>query len=179
MQTDLNAFTSNACAYIAGWVLFSMSKNPKACSECLLALQSSPEDPLPDNQKHLIDIRNNGGLKTPSASMFKVCSAAEKVVKLNEARYGSKPPTTNIRQRMVIEAKSSLLSDTGNLFPSLNPHLNDLESDTENHYTQLIDQILNKYITLKLHFYTAKITESSIGVPIRSHFTKLILFKHQ
>ena len=53
------------------------------------------------------DIRNNRDLKTSSASMSKVLSAVEKLVRLNEARYGSKPTVTNIRQRMV---KSSLIS---------------------------------------------------------------------
>ena len=50
MQTDLNGFTSIACAHIAVWVLFPKRKYPKS----LLALQRNPKDPLPENWKHLI-----------------------------------------------------------------------------------------------------------------------------
>ena len=50
MQTDMNCFTSNACAHIAVWVLFPMGIYPK----CLPALQRNPKDPLPDNRKYLI-----------------------------------------------------------------------------------------------------------------------------
>ena len=43
------------------------------------------------------DIRNDRDLKTSSASMSKVSSAVEKVVRLNEAKYSSKLTVTNIR----------------------------------------------------------------------------------
>lgn len=176
-STTLTSFAANSAAYIAGYVIRSLSKQPNKCDDCLSLLRNSEADPLDAESARLIRLRDNGGLVTPSGSMHKVCVAAEKAIVLMKAKYGDEPPTSGVRQRLVRDTKLSLINKP--LFSNIDEHLADQETSINNHFTTLLDKILNSYITIKLHLFTSRITEKSVGVPIRAKLSKLILFKHQ
>ena len=52
------------------------------CAECVGVLLDSEDDPLDNDVRRLITLRNKGGLKIPSKSVHRVCKLTEQEIKL-------------------------------------------------------------------------------------------------
>lgn len=67
-------FKKRYLCYIAGYVCHKMKVT---CGVCQAALLDSPEDPLEKQFARLIQMKNRGGLKTPSKRVFQIVQKAE------------------------------------------------------------------------------------------------------
>lgn len=133
------------------------------CPECIDMLLSQDEASL------LIYIRNNGGLIVPSQLVRHMLECCEHVFRME----------TRTTERAVLEHI---------LIKSVRKFMERHEEDvlqTEHycsepqHVIALIRETMRKYILLRLHELSRRITERSQKVYMRSKLTKQILFLNQ
>lgn len=168
--TKLSPFVTNILSYIAGWIVRRLSATI-GCGDCLSALVETAGP----KSNSLLEIKNNGGLVTPSASVVKVVEHAEKVLRSsadfhhvsNQDQWGN-----------VLEAKV-LENLPDNLFCDLSQHFRDTLYGIDNHYTDLVRNICRAFLKLR-RFHAISLTNRTLQrSSVRQSLTKTILFKNQ
>ena len=126
---------------------------------------------------------NNGGLKIPSESVYKIIEYAEKVFKSFVCKHGSQISTEkNIKQRMILNVCNYFIMNSSHrVFEDHETVLvkGDLE---EEHRSKLIKLTAERYFKLRFFTYGKRYNKSVVAKGQQSdrhHLTKLILFKNQ
>ena len=134
-------FCEATCAYIAGFIVRSVSKSLK-CQECTESLYYSDQDRL--DFMALINIHNRGGLVYPSRNVFELVKLSETFIRKNvhQISIGQK----YLRQKLEI----SIIKSSGHLFSNLNKHDLDHFTDEILHSLLLRKLIIRKYIDLRM-----------------------------
>ncbi|CAI6353747.1 unnamed protein product [Macrosiphum euphorbiae] len=116
----------------------------------------------------LIDIKNRGGLIKPSIDVIQICKLTEKtfVSRINQVPKHLGDPINYL----IVKTMSNI--NIKKLFNCLNEHILS-QSPINNH----VLQIIKKYIVIRLHHHNKELSQPKLR--IRSHLTKVILFKHQ
>lgn len=190
---SLSSYKEAILGYIAGFVVKKII-NRITCTECAraLLLKSKKSSSVHDhNYSHfqtttslsLISLKNRGGLVLPSNGVTKIIFASERAfqVLIHETRSKKQKISSrrNLKTIMVHLINQELAEKS--LFPELNEHDVDHEAITEDlHSSQLIKQIIEKYINLRLSTYGKQYNKDILHknkIGVRQQSTKLVLFQ--
>ena len=177
-EVELTTFSQNSVAYIAGFVVRKVERRLN-CGECVSVLLDSEDDPLDDDVRRLITLRNKGGLKIPSKSVHTVCKLTEQEIKLCLSKDLALKSLSSSRPKRHIKSRVMRRLVGTDIFSSIQGHLLTEEVGEENHYTNLISILIECYVDVKLHAVAKTYTMGEVGEPIRHKLSKLIIFKHQ
>ena len=187
-------FLANILFYIGGYIVFKLVQklSCESCKTCLLC-QLNPA--TPDHNYNAMNYNevasasaftlfvNNGGLRIPSQSVYKIIEFAEKIFKAKVCKEGTQISTeSNLKQKMVLLVCNHFIMDAIHdpLFQDheLEARDNILE---ENHRASLIKLTAERYFTLRLFTYGKRFNDKVVnGQPsIRHQLTKMILFQNQ
>jgi len=119
-----------------------------------------------------LDIKNRGGLTKPSNDVIHICKIAEKTF---TSRLFDVPKHMENPVNFLI-VKSMAHINIKNVFNCLNDHII-TQSSINNHLLQIVKLIIKKYIVIRLHHHNKELSQPKTR--IRSHLTKVILFKNQ
>lgn len=165
---SLTLYVDNAVVYIAGFVARHVGKTTK-CSSCKAALTISE-----GNELHftLINVKNNGGLKTPSSDVIIICKTSEKIIR----QVTGLIPLFEQRIKLKLTLEVMQFLSLNRLFNCLNEH--ELDNAADNSHTLvLVKKIISTFLDLRLR-YIAKIYSTKIkGISDRQHLNKMILFR--
>lgn len=159
----LSEYSAQIIIYIAGFVVHQLEKVIR-CEHCIGALMGEKENFL----NSLISKKNHGGLTYPSKDVIEICTMVEHFIRVNEASILKTHFVKMLKSKMMHECIES------NFFSGLRHHI---LSCRTNHIYFLMESVISKYVCIRIHFITKR--HSEIANPIRSHLTKLILFKGQ
>nr|XP_054773090.1 uncharacterized protein LOC129281169 [Lytechinus pictus] len=177
---QLNPFQENVTAYIAGYTVRKIQAQIYYCDTCKTGLEETVQDRMLQNQPaatsdclKLIQIKNNGGLITPSPSVIQIAIQTEKIIR----QEGNVPLTQDkVRAQLCMKVMRNLNYD--NLFPQLHDHIFDGHLGT-NHLARLIKDIVMQYLLVRIHFLSFSYSEEIRGQSIRNHLTRVAIFKNQ
>lgn len=167
----LSALVGNVVCYIAGFVVRRALDRLK-CSVCQEALVSREEPQDLSELYHLLQLKDRGGLMTPSAGALKVVLTAEE-----ELRHLT--PRLDSAQRMV-QLRALECAVLGRIGSddvlSLGRHSVDTQYGLDNHHTDLIRLLVANFHRVRLHhqarLHTARLQRNSR----RQKLTKVVLF---
>ena len=140
------------------------------CEDCIEAL-THPRA----STSTLFDIKNRGGLLTPSDDVVTISRYCE-VVFRNVMCNGNIPQEKNLLRQLVYNVFKMCVNR--NVFHSLGHHFLDQEPEN-NHFLWLLEAISRKYFNIRLHHYSKIVNEKIHLSRVRQKFTKLILFLGQ
>ena len=181
-DNNVSKVTENVLYYISGFLVRGIVKDID-CQECSEALLS----PINDHQycylpyDSLVNRKNRGGLIHSSYGVYKVVFTCEKSFKVNVINNDKNISLkSNLIQRMMYEVVSSC--DWSHYFPLISDHRFHIDAGFEDdHLTQIVKRISNKYLTMRLHTYGKRYTREIVNKDspsVRHQLTKLILFKN-
>lgn len=155
--------------YIAGCIVYSIKKtlHCQMCLDCLETQETSCD---------LINIKNRqredtpkSGLVFPSQDVVSICKVAEKIVRMTPNLFSQR----NIVDIMVLRARRLVLPM--NIFSNLHIYV---EKDILfSHKAQLVDNILKKYFTVRLH-HEASSAQQKVK-RVRTFHHRLVIYKNQ
>ena len=149
------------------------------CAECVGVLLDSEDDPLDNDVRRLITLRNKGGLKIPSKSVHRVCKLTEQEIKLCLSKDLALKSLLSSRPKRHIKSRVIRRLVGNDIFSSIQGHLLTEEVGEANHYTNSISMLIECYVDVKLHAVAKTYTMGEVGDPIRHKLSKLIIFKHR
>ena len=184
LEGNNSVYKEAILSYIAGYIIRRILKRI-SCSICSSALVNSfslQDHSYSKSHRSLINIKNRGGLISPSDDVFHILSICEKTFKFlicGEDPHNLKINSDrNVKAKLIYIVNRSLFSSKP--FKSLNSH--DVEKSNileDLHSTQLIKMISDIYFTMRLarygQNYSDNLKKSEIGLQQQSY--KLILFK--
>lgn len=141
--------------YIAGFVVYFLNKRIY-CEECLQLLEDENEI------NSLVRYKSRGGLKYPSAIVFKLCLESEKIIR-SEMNCSEKLSVIHKYERMKLRVLQNFIVNNNNNF----------EHDSHHIYI-LLKSIIQKYIDIRLNYICSQHNKQN---SIRNLYNKLILFK--
>ena len=108
--------------------LTTFSRNSEAyrrlnCAECVGVLLDSEDDPLDDDVRRLITLRNKGGLKIPSKSVHRVCKLTEQEIKLCLSKDLALKSLLSSRPKRHIKSRVMRRLVGNDIFSSIQGHL--------------------------------------------------------
>jgi len=138
------------------------------CPECVKVLSETNSTPMP-----FIDIKTRGKLNKPTNDVTELCRIAENVFRTQPSIYKT-IGATNIRETFIMKSFSKI--NINKYFLNLSEHIYNQDL-INNHLIQIIKEIFKTYFNIRIHYFN----QSSIQPRdrIRSHFTKLVHFRHQ
>lgn len=162
---DINVYKEDVTEHISGFVVKKIKKIINCHIRCN-ALEDSTR------QYTLIDIKNRGGLIKPSIDVTRICKIAEKIFtsRIFEVPKHLEDPI----QFLMLKTMAHI--NITNVFNCLNEHIL-TQSPINNHLLQIIKLIIKKYLAIRLHHHNKELSQPKSR--IRTHLTKIILFKHQ
>jgi len=142
-NNDLTFFTLNISSYIAGFIIKKLVLK-LTCSTCINALANKANSKCKENS--LIEIKNNGGLYTPSDSVKRICQLVEKYLKhlvlttlFKNINY--------FKSKIEIEVMKNLAK---NLFEQNYQHFKETLYEVDSHFTDHIKNICREYINIRI-----------------------------
>lgn len=169
--------SDNILHYISGYVVRSMSSQTK-CEICASALLDDEVDFM--NSSSLLSTKNRGGLVSPSRSVFKIVQRAEcifrqYIITKKESLF-TKP---NVKGILIALFNRNAVEDqpTGFFFHDCPPEVGMLC-----HRAQLVRAILNKYLDIRLKYYSKLYNRKEIAknqTSDRRRLNRLVIFKNQ
>ena len=169
----LSPYVMNVLEYIGGWVVRKLIEK-LSCADCKSLLIQDVNQPKQCSGS-LLQLKNNGGLLTPSEGVQKVLVLAEKEIR---ASMNIKQIVNSHCLGMQLEA-NILKSLPNNLFPTGSDHFLDTLHGIENHFISLVRGIIRQFVILRRH-EMVKISNLALrGQSLRQHLTKTIIFNHQ
>ncbi len=159
-SNSLSDLSLNVVTYIAGYIVFSITKKNK-CSTCD-SLIKCDESEKSDIEYCMINRKKRGGLHLPSKQVVEICKTVEKI--LRKTAFKSLAVDDTFFENVKKQTTSFFASKS--LFH-------------EEHSQELIEKICTKYLKIRLKSLCERKNEEITGVPIRKEYSKLILFKHQ
>lgn len=134
LETErLSPCITNVCAYIAGHVVRSLLPKLSCvdCKEGMLSLNVAELDPC---DRHLLVLKNNGGLTIPSRDVVKLVKVTESVFRgipvAKSTDYNNSVLSRVLREQIILS----------------NPHFSD-----SGHYYSLVQAVVSCYITVRAH----------------------------
>jgi len=124
-------------------------------------------------QMPLIDIKNRGKLIKPTNDVTELCRIVENVFPTHQTIYTT-VGARNIRETFILKSFSKI--NINKYFLSLSNHIYD-QDPINNHLIQIIKEIFKYYFNIRIHHFNQLSSEPK--EKIRSHFTKLVHFRHQ
>lgn len=174
-MTSLSKFVDNVVVYIAGFVVRSL-QSELHCEICLASLISVSQEDVCQSDYGLIDIKDRGGLISPSPDVVAVCKSAEVSVR-KFIGPGQKPI---LKSSVTMRIENDVLSNFigSEIFTSLTDH--GLETTPmNNHHVNIIRSIASKYIKIRLYHQCKTYTRLVQGENCRSVCSKTVVFKGQ
>lgn len=163
--SNFNVYKNDVFAHISGFVV----KQLKKIINCYVCCDALEVYTIPHT---LIDIKNREGLTKPLIDIIHICKIAEKTFlsRIHEVPKHLEDPVNYL----IVKSMAHININT--LFNCLNDHIL-TQSPINNHLLQIIKLIIKKYIVIRLHHHNKELSEPKTR--IRSHLTKVILFKNQ
>lgn len=159
--TILTEFSKHIITYIAGFIVSKLNKELH-CEECVSAIVCTTKYVSLQLKK------DKGGLYYPNKDVIKICEICEIIFRKNKGYY---------KKNILIELmQESLKYCLGCSFFSNDSHFK-CQTFLDCHYSLLIKAITLKYLKVRIHYATKKLSENSDIV--RNFYNKLILFKGQ
>ena len=178
-MSEISPYKENILCYIGGFIANRLMKKMSCvrCSEALVA--KKPQLKLYDFTK----LRDRGSLVYPSIDIIKILKASEIIFKFFVSGSDFKNPVIlnhNKNLKLSLRNKILLELDSG-MFESLDLHdLEESEIGTDLHSRQLIKEIINSYLDIRLFRYGQYFTERKLKknkAGIRQQSNKLVIFK--
>jgi len=162
---EIDTYKEDIIQYISGFVVKQLKKII-TCHICCDALEDNTK------QHALIDIKNRGALIKPSADVIIIRKISEKIFlsRINQVPKHLKNPID------ILTVKTMSAININKLFTRLNTHILS-QSPINNHLLQIVKCIIQKYFKIRLYYYNKQLCQPKKR--LRSHSTKIILFKHQ
>ncbi|KAL4718703.1 hypothetical protein ACJJTC_011322, partial [Scirpophaga incertulas] len=157
----LTEFSKHIIIYIAGFIVSKLKKELH-CEECISVIIC--------NTKYVsLQLKKDrGGLCYPAVDVIKICEICEIIFRRNKGFF---------RKDLLIELmQASLQYCLGYPFFSKVLHFKE-QTFLDCHYSLLVKAIILKYLKVRIHYATKKLSEKSDTV--RNFYNKLILFKGQ
>jgi len=161
------SYLMDVTQYISGAVTKKLLKTIN-CSECVEVLTETNTTPAP-----FIDVKNRGRLIKPINDVTELCRIAENVFRTQQSIYKT-GAATNIRETFIMKSFSKI--NINKYFINLSDHIYH-QDPINNHLIQIIKEIFKTYFNIRIHHFNQ--SNSQPKERIRSHFTKLVHFKHQ
>jgi len=174
--TTLSQFVDNVVVYIAGYVVKSLEAHIacEPCRESMIGVKML--DDVCRSDFGLLQLRDRGGLITPTADVIAVCKSAEHHIRHFIGPRHKPLIGSNVRARICHCVLTDFIGR--NIFMSLAEHSLGMEP-MSNHRVEMIRAVANKYITLRLHHQCKLHTRCVQGATCRSICTKTVQFKGQ
>ena len=171
-RPGLSSLVGNIVCYIAGFVV-RKAIGRLDCATCQEALVSRREPADLTSIYHLLQMKDRGGLVTPSEGALKVILTAEEELRRRSARLDSAQRAV---QRRVLEI--AVLDSIGaDDVLCLGRHALDSQYGLDNHNSDLIRLLVRLFHQVRLHhqakLHTARLQKNSL----RQRFTKTVLFR--
>lgn len=160
-EKSFASITTNIVEYIAGFITRRLSLEIH-CPDCMQALTGSTKTGF-----SLINIKNRGGLVTPSEDVIRICRICEKLVRETSVLNPQKNLSDTLKIRLLNQCV------TKNLFQNIESHF----ELYENHNLWLIESIGKKYFNVRLHYYSKEFNDKIHFRRIRQHLTKSVHFR--
>lgn len=158
--------------YIAGYITRAIFAKIK-CAHCQTILA---EDVVHKENTSLLNIKNRGGLITPTKNVTEIIRFCERLWRLEVLFAKGCIPQGNVTLR--IATKVIKLAINANLFSAQMAHF--VECGPENnHFSALVKAIVFHYLNVRMHHYGRQVTDKLTGSSVRHVLTKEILFKGQ
>ncbi len=187
-------FTSNVLFYIAGYIVSKLIKT-LACAACKKSLLPLPEQ-LPANghdytstiyheagkASSFTTFINKGGLQIPSTSVFRTVEYCEHVFKATVTGKDGKLISNegNLKKKMIVSVfQHFTLDSTSKLFTDHED--DDTEILVDDHRTNLMKRVADKYFTLRLFNFGKKYVNEIVNNGKQSDrhlFNKITLFNN-
>lgn len=168
---QLSLYVENVTTYIAGFVVRKLLPRIH-CDECRELLVDKEKHPKPNT--YFLQLKNNGGLITPSAYTTTIIQIAE-----HEWRRMIAPATTlqtKHTQQFVINVLKRVNFDQ---LPGTHTHLANTLNVIDSHIHSLTRLVIGQYLTLRAHHSLKSVNDEHQQTKVRQKLTKLILFKNQ
>lgn len=120
-----------------------------------------------------IDIKTRGKLIKPTNDVTELCRIAENVFRTQPSIYKT-VGATYIRETFIRKSFSKI--NINKYFLNLSEHIYN-QDPINNHLIQIIKEIFKTYFNIRIHHFNQ--SSSQPKERIRSHFTKLVHFRHQ
>ena len=171
----LGEYEENVLFYMAGWASRTVSSSIK-CLECKESLFNTEMNN--DLNTQLFNIKQKGGLLTPSRSVVKVIKTSHMLLKRilsNSQEIVYKPPKNFLLNRLINDIVHEC---TPSVFPELREHELDC-SPLEPHSPSLIKLIAKKFCTALLCHFCDRLSQETIGCSRlkRNQSSQLSIFK--
>ena len=187
-------FTSNVLFYIAGYIVSKLIKT-LACAACKKSLLPLPKQ-LPTNghdytstiyheagkASSFTTFINKGGLQIPSTSVFRTVEYCEHVFKATVTGKDGKLISNegNLKKKMIVSVfQHFTLDSTSKLFTDHED--DDTEILVDDHRTNLMKRVADKYFTLRLFNFGKKYVNEIVNNGKQSDrhlFNKITLFNN-
>ena len=169
--TQLSLYVENVTTYIAGFVVRKLLPRVQ-CNECRELLVDEEHQLRPNT--YFLQLKNNGGLITPSAYTVTIIQLAER-----EWRRTITPDTklqTRHTQQFLINVLKQVNFDQ---LPDVHTHLANTLNVIDSHVHSLTRLLVGQYLTLRTFHALKTLNDENKQISVRQKLTKLILFKNQ
>ena len=163
----LSTFVGDVVEYIAGFVVRKVSVQ-HGCAECSVVL-------FRKRASGLVQRKNRGGLKLPSAEVVKNCRKAESCIR---ASANDRTFLTTKRDVYVVRIFREVVGDYPTIFSDLDEHVCD-QAPLQNHKFCLLKLVIAKFIVVRMCWDVKKLNYKFIKEGLKSCATKTVLFQHQ
>lgn len=151
------------------------------CEKCQNALFQESQSVAEFSENSLIQAKTRGGLIFPSKCVVTICQYAENVIRhsLNRNK-GILFRESNAEAVLCAKILQDVFQPPCNLFPSLNEHIfDDAIEYLSSHVFILAKEVCKCYIKLRMFTITNRTSDAAIGVKLRYHLTRQIIWKSQ
>ena len=161
---------SNACVYIAGWVIRKVVRKVK-CDPCRQVLVDQTTPIMQRTDFLLLRLKQRGGLVVPSSDSVVVVISADK-------HFRRLCPETSPPRGLLQQLQYRVLKDIGSRVFN-NDHTLDTSVSVDNHSFTLIKTMVEVFFHLRVHHLTKTFNLHQKGKSMRHNANKTVLFKGQ
>lgn len=180
----LSNFSNNCVANISGWVvkkLVDPHKPVVKCDKCKEALFQESQILAQCTENYLIQTKTRGGLIFPSESVVQISKRTEELLRQAFNKNNCKPiAEKNFSALICNKVLRNICDNTCTLFTSLNNHVFDgAAEELSNHIYTLSKEMCKAYVKLRMYAVTNIASRAAVGLQLRHHINRQIIWKHQ
>jgi hypothetical protein len=165
----LSLFVRNIVVYIAGFVGRAIARK-STCSTCVLALISNDKEPVWNEERVLINSKDNGGLFLPSADLVEVCRKTEHEIRRLTLDGLSGVGSAKVVNRVLRQCNEPTV------FAELRNEITEDHPRWSDHVMKLVGSISQEYVKIRFHHLAREATLSVCPTTNRSKCTKAVHF---
>ena len=170
---SLSLFVENVVVYIAGFVVRNLLKRLH-CSVCKAALFNSLNtDTSQCADFGLLNVKNRGGLVSPSGDVVRLCKVSESHFRSHMGPSEKPVATTNLQDLLTCGVLQSFIG--ADIFTGLTDHTFDTDP-VDDHRVLLMKRVVDEYMRCRLYYQGKSYSRNIQGENKRSKLTKSILF---